>query len=212
MVSCWRLVIPNIRRVTCLFAVQLEIYSAWSSWWAVFYYPPFQFVNSSFVSICIDWSTADLSIEFQLTKSLCLSITKLFQRTTTLTCFAMSNFHGQDMCLFVCDVQISFVNSSPYWTTNLPSCDKRCDFKSKPIQPPLPPIVDPQVGSATKLPWPFPVLANIHLSQHIPQTSFSNFQWSNWVQASILLIGTFQHSPLSPLKFHSFSIVTSLRL
>ena len=135
MVSCWRLVIPNIRRVTCLFAVQLEIYSAWWSWWAVCSCSKFQFVNSSFVSICIDWSTADLSIEFQLTKSLCLSITKLFQRTTTLTCFAMSNFHGQDMCLFVCDVQISLVNSSPY--SNLPCCDKRCDLKSKPIQ--LPP-------------------------------------------------------------------------
>ena len=122
----------------------------------------------------------------------------------------MSNFHGQDMCLFVCDVQISFVNSSPYWTTNLPSCDKRCDFKSKPIQPPLPPIVDPQVGSATKLPWPFPVLANIHLSQHIPQTSFSNFQWSNRVQASSLLICTFQYSPLQLLEisfvFHRCSL------
>ena len=73
---------------------------------------------------------------------------------------------------------------------------------------PLPPIVDPQVGSATKLPWPFPVLANIHLSQHIPQTSFSNFQWYNWVQASSLLICTFQYSPLQLLEisfvFHRY--------
>ena len=137
MVSCWRLVIPNIRRVTCLCAVQLEIYSVWSSWWAVCSCSPFQFVNSFSVSISIDWSTADLSIEFQLAKSLCLSITKLFQRAPTLTYFAMFNFHGPDMRLFVCNVQISFVNSSPY--SNLPCCDKRCDFKSKPIQ--LPPFL-----------------------------------------------------------------------
>ena len=101
----------------------------------MFSYPPFQFVNSFSVSISIDWSTADLSIEFQLAKSLCLSITKLFQRAPTLTYFDIFNFHGPDIRLFVCVVHISFIDSSLY--PNLPCCDKRCDFKSKPIQ--LPP-------------------------------------------------------------------------
>ena len=119
------------------------------------------------------------------------------------------------ICVCSC-AMFSFLWLTPLLTpTNLPCCDKRCDFKSKPIQPPLPPIVDPQVGSATKLPWPFPVLANIHLSQHIPQTSFSNFQWSNRVQASSLLICTFQYSPLQLLEisfvFHRYlSIEPSL--
>ena len=101
------------------------------------------------------------------------------------------------MRLFVCEVQISFVNSSPY--SNLPCCDKRCDFKSKPIQLPLPPIVDPQVGSATKLPWLFPVLANIHLSEHILQTSFSNGPIT--CKPPILPIWTSQLSPLQALKY-----------
>ena len=135
MVSCWRLVIPNIRRVTCLFAVQLEIYSAWSSWWAVCSCSKVQFVNTHF---CLNlyWLINGWFINWVSIDQISLSVNHKII-SPILTCFAMSNFHGQDMRLFVCDVQISFVNSSPYWTTNLPSCDKRCDFKSKPIQ--LPP-------------------------------------------------------------------------
>ena len=104
------------------------------------------------------------------------------------------------ICVCSC-VRFRFLSLTPLLTlTNLPCCDKRCDFKSKPIQlPPLPPIVDPQVGSATKLPWQFPVLANIHLSQHILQTSFSNGPIT--CKPPILPIWTSQLSPLQALKY-----------
>ena len=102
------------------------------------------------------------------------------------------------ICVCSC-VRFRFLSLTPLLTPTFHVVTRDVTLSQSQSNSPLPPIVDPQVGSATKLPWLFPVLANIHLSEHILQTSFSNGPIT--CKPPILPIWTSQLSPLQALKY-----------
>ena len=112
------------------------------------------------------------------------------------------------MRLFVCEVQISFVNSSPY--SNLPCCDKRCDFKSKPIQ--LPPSSNswPTSWIGDEAAVAVPCFGK-HPSIRAYSTNFI-FQWPNYLQASNLANMDFSTLTFAGSEIHSSAIISSARI
>ena len=110
------------------------------------------------------------------------------------------------ICVCSC-VRFRFLSLTPLLTPTFHVVTRDVTLSQSQSNSPLPPIVDPQVGSATKL---VPCFGK-HPSIRAYSTNFI-FQWPNYLQASNLANMDFSTLTFAGSEIHSSAIVSSARI